>query len=87
MYYPPCRYYEVHVDYSLTSSHGFVARSGWALNGTRSDAADGTGVGDDMFSWSFDGAYIRFAGKCIAVPRGRPLAPGASLLCRKGCLK
>ncbi len=57
-------------------SNDFEVLSGWALSGTRTDALDGTGVGDDIFSWSFDGKYMRFAGKKIPVPRGRALSAG-----------
>ena len=40
-----------------------VLRVGWAMSGFRPDPAVGVGVGDDIFSWAFDGKSVRTAGR------------------------
>lgn len=64
------RYYEVHVRSRRPDD---ILRVGWAMSGFRPDPAVGYGVGDDIFSWAFDGRVIRCAGRNYACTGRRNL--------------
>ena len=71
-------YYEVRV-----SSAG-VAQIGWASQRFRGSAGAGEGVGDDLHSWSFDGARVR-KWHGLDEPFGRAWAAGDVVCCALDC--
>ena len=56
-----------------------ILRVGWAMAGFRPDPSVGAGVGDDVFSWSFDGQSVRTAARDFLCPNGQAFKEGERL--------